>query len=82
MSETVEQLRALTDEELVRRHDRHAQSTVVGTQHYLDELNRRYQERQTASMLRFTKWITFMTVVITIATLVNVVLAVGVLLKQ
>ena len=81
MSETVEQLRALTDEELVRRHDHHAQRTVVGTQHYLDELNRRYQERQTASMLRFTKWITIMTIIITVATLANIGLTFAVLLR-
>ena len=82
MSETVEQLRALPDDELVRKHDHQAKSTIVDTRHYLDELNRRYQNRQTDSMLQFTKWITFMTVVVTIATLVNVGLAVGVLLQQ
>ena len=82
MSETVKALRELPDDELVRLHDRHAKSTVVGTRHYLDELNRRYQERQTASILRFTKWITLMTVVITFATLVNLGLAIGLLLKQ
>ena len=80
MSETVEQLWALPDDKLVRRHDHQAQSTIVGTQHYLDELNRRYQERQTDSMHGFTKWITRMTVVVTGATVINVVVAICMLI--
>ena len=79
MALTLSDLRNLTDDELVERHDIQAKSTVVGIQYYLDELNRRNQERQTESMLRFTKWITVMTVVITVATLANVVLTVAVL---
>ena len=64
-------LRKLTDDELVERHDAQAKTTVVGIQYFLDELDRRYQERQTKAMLRFTKWITVMTVVITSATVIN-----------
>lgn len=79
MSETVAELRALTEGELIERHDHHAKTTVVGTQHYWGELNRRNQERQTEVMLGFTRWITRMTMAITIATLVNVGIAVGVL---
>ena len=72
-------LRKLTDDELVERHDAQAKTTVVGIQYFLDELDRRYQERQTKAMLRFTKWITVMTVVITSATVINLGIAVGVL---
>ena len=75
-------LRSLPDDELVERHDSQAKTTVVGTQYFLDELNRRYQERQTKAMRRFTKWITVMTVVITLATLTSVGLAVAVLLQR
>lgn len=81
MALSLSDLRNLTDHELVESHDVQARTTVVGTQYYLDELNRRYQERQTNAMLRFTKWITVMTVVITLATLSGVGLSVAVLLK-
>ena len=74
-------LRNLTDDELVEKHDAQAKTTGVGIQYFLDELNRRYQERQTKAMLRFTKWITVMTVVITLATLANVGLTVAILLQ-
>ena len=74
MALPLHELQNLGDDEVVRKHDEQAKSTFVGTQYFLDELNRRYQERQTKSMLRFTKWITFMTVVVTAATIANVVL--------
>ena len=67
-------LQKLTDDEVVKRHDEQAKTTVVGTQYFLDELNRRYQERQTTTMLRLTKCITFMTLAVTAATITNVVL--------
>ena len=71
MSESLNDLRALPDDELARRHDSHARNTAVGTRHYLDELNRRDQERQTKAMLDLTKSINRMTVVITIATILG-----------
>ena len=51
------ELQELSDDEVTKRYDKIAKHTQVGTQYYMDELNRRYQERQTDSMLRFTKWI-------------------------
>ena len=81
MALSLSDLQNLTDDELVKRHDSQAKTTVVGTQYFVDELNRRYQERQTNAMLRFTKWITVMTVVITLATLASVGLTVAVLLQ-
>ena len=82
MALSLSELRNLTDDELVEKYDHQAKSTVVGTQYFIDELNRRYQERQTTAMLRFTKWITAMTIVITIATLSNVGLTVALLLQS
>jgi len=80
MAETLTELRARSDDDLVREHDRLARQTVVGTQHYLQELARREQHRQTDEMLRYTRmmlrytrWVAIMTVVITIATVVNIV---------
>ena len=81
MALSLSDLRNLTDDELVERHDFQAETTAVVTQHFLDELNRRYQERQTKAMLRFTSWITVMTVVITVATLAGVGLTVAALLQ-
>lgn len=72
MAESVHDLRGLTDEELIRRHDELARNTLVGTQHYLDELNRREQVRQTEAMVNLTKSINRMTVVITVATILGV----------
>jgi len=72
-AETLAELRALSDDELVRKHDKVAKNTDVGTNHYLQELWRRDQSRQTEAMRRYTLWIAIMTAVITIATVVNVV---------
>lgn len=74
MSETLKELRSLSDEELVTRHDGLARGTQVGVQHYLSELARRDHDRQTKAILRYTVWITIMTVIITIATVLNVFL--------
>ena len=74
MSETISQLRSISDEELIRLHDYKAQSTEVGTNHYLTELHRRDQNRATDAMLRYTKQLTWMTIVITIATIINTIL--------
>ena len=82
MAQPLSELRALTDEEVIRRYDQQAQSTLVGLQHWADELNRRYQERQTNSMLAFTEKINRMTLVITVATIVNVAIALGMLVAM
>ena len=74
MAETIDQLRALSDEELIKRHDLHAPSVQVATVHYLEELHRRDQRRVCEAMLKLTRWITAMTAVITVATIINVVL--------
>ncbi len=79
MAETIAELHALTDGALIRKHDEKAGSTYVHTKHYLDELNRRYQRRQTDSMLGLTRCITALTFVVTFATIVNVLIATGVL---
>ena len=76
MALSLHDLRNLSDEEVVRRYDEQAKATGVGIQHYLDELNRRHQERHTNAMLRLTKWMTFMTVVITVGIIVNIVIGV------
>ena len=50
MSEKFDVLHALSDEQVIALHDKHATRTIVGTQHYVDELNRRFQVRETTAM--------------------------------
>lgn len=51
MAPTMAALRAMTDEDLIERHDGIAESTAVGLNFYRDELNRRGYERATAAAL-------------------------------
>ena len=69
MSELFDNLKKLSDEELVRRHDEIAVSTMTGVTHYLDELRAREGARINTSVMKMTKVILVCTVVITIATL-------------
>jgi hypothetical protein len=76
MAEMLAELRALSDEELIARHDRQAPRTVVGTNHYLVELARRDQDRQTQAMLDLTRSIRTLTLIVTVATGIGVLMAV------
>ena len=58
------ELRKASEEELVELHDSEAKLTAVGVEYYLNELNRRIQNRQTRS-------IKAMTAIILVATLIN-----------
>jgi hypothetical protein len=77
VAETIAELRSLPDEEIIRRHDALTSHTVVGTQHYLDELARRDAVRQGKRMEALTRSINVLTVVITIATVIGVALTAG-----
>jgi len=74
MSEILKELRSLSDEKIIEAHDKLAQHTQVGVNHYLSEIARREQHHQTEVMLRYTKWIMIMTPVVTVATIINLVL--------
>ena len=76
MSETYREFLEMSDDELIERHDRRASNTMVGTGHYLDELTRRRQERNTEQIMRMTVVMAVLTGVITIATLVYVGVAI------
>jgi hypothetical protein len=71
----IKELRALLDETLIDAHDKKAESTEAGVAYYLDELARRDQSRQTEAMLSYTRWIIAMTVIVTLATIANLVIA-------
>lgn len=70
-AETIEELRALAEKELIEKHDNLAKNTQVGTNHYLQELYRRDQARVASEMLKYTRWITCMTVIVTVTTIIN-----------
>jgi len=74
VAESIEELRSLSDEEVIKGHDQRAGNTVVGTDHYLKELARRDAMRQGERMERLTVSINRLTVVILIATIVGVIL--------
>jgi len=73
MSVSVRQLREMSDDELMQLHDGEMINTVVGTAHYLGELRHREIARQTNAMLQLTKVIAWLTGVVTVATVVNVI---------
>jgi hypothetical protein len=73
---TYEQLRAMSDEELIEFHDSATSNMGVNVSFALDELTRRTTERQTAAMLGYTKSIRTLTLVIVLFTAVNVVVSV------
>lgn len=67
------ELLKLSDEELVRRFDKAAENTLVGTGFYLEELARRSLQRESARMLDFTRQIRNWTLVIVFLTVVNAI---------
>ena len=71
-TETWAELTKLSEEEMIRKHDELAKRIVVGTAHYLEELRYRRAAHISQDIECFTKWICVMTVVITLATIVNV----------
>ncbi len=75
MSEDFNNLRAMSMDELIFKYDQLAKHTQVGTNHYYDEINRRYNEQSAKVIVKLTKWITIMTFVMTIATIINIFIA-------
>ena len=73
MARHLSDLRAMSDEELIRQHDAWADWTHASVDYYLEELARRVNSRQSAQMLKLTKVITWLTVLMTILTITNVV---------
>jgi len=71
----IAELRKMSDDEVIAAHDREAEQGQPGVSYYLDELARRGQARQTEEMLRHTRRIGWMTLVTTVATIINVIIA-------
>ena len=72
MAETYQELQKLNDEELIKEYDDRAKQTDFQPDFYLDELNRRRQDRLTKQIKNMTAFIAVLTGVVTLATLVNV----------
>jgi hypothetical protein len=68
---TVEKLRNMSDEQVIAEHDRKGTGGVPA-EFFLNELARRDAARQTKAMVDATLAIKWLTLVITILTLVNV----------
>ena len=73
MSQSIEQLRKMTDDEVIALHDTVAVHTQVGVQFYLDEINRREQNKQTDLMVKYTKLMLWLTIFVAALTVVNVI---------
>ena len=71
MSELLEDLRSLSYEELIKKHDALAENTQPGVKHYLTEIARRDQDRQTEAMIALTKGIKKLTLWIAIMTMAS-----------
>jgi hypothetical protein len=69
-------LTELPDEELIHQYDKISESTCVGLNYYTEEIARRRNEKSNKLMIRLTLWITIMTAIMLLSTIVNVVLVI------
>jgi hypothetical protein len=74
MSHTWAELKALPDKTLIEEYDSLAEHAVEGTNQFLAELRHRDLSRQSDTMLKYTQQVKHMTIVITIATIINVII--------
>lgn len=67
VSYSIKQLRELSDEQLIKEHDDRAKNTVMGTNYYMEELDRRSREKfeRTTNRLSWLSAIASITAVIT-----------------
>lgn len=70
--ESYEELTGYTDEELVEIFNRDRHNVVVGKQWYLDELTRRRTDRASEALVRLTRQLAILTILIAILTAVGV----------
>lgn len=80
MANTLKELREMSDEQLITEHDNLANRTQIGLNYYLDELKYREQNKQTETMilytrkmLSFTHRMLWLTVLVAILTVINVI---------
>jgi hypothetical protein len=73
MAESLKELRGLSDKQLIEEHDNCAASTSSHIHFYLEEIKRRDQNRQTETIIKYTRIMMWLTVFIAILTVANVV---------
>ena len=76
MADKLADLRAMSDEELVRAYDEVATVTMVGLDWYREELNRRAYERDAAAIRHLTRWTVRLAALSTIAAILALIVAV------
>jgi hypothetical protein len=74
MALPIAELRGMSTERLIEYHDQSFGGMTETSTSFRDELARRDQEVQAKVLLKMTRWITIMTGIMTIATIVNIVL--------
>ncbi len=74
MAQSYEDLRRFSKEEVVELYNRAAPNVQLGLAFYRDELAHREVEEQNQRIIKMTRGIWVMTLVITVTTIVNVVL--------
>ena len=67
-----DQLKSLSEEQLIAAYDESVNVTAVGTEHYLEEIRHRRQARIAASVEKLTGRILWLTVCATVLTILNV----------
>lgn len=82
MVRSIKTLRETPDEQLIAEHDQLAQNTVVGTQYFMDELNRRVQQRALEAADGLARRAFWLTVANTVLAVVAAVAAVVALFKS
>lgn len=79
--ESYEQLRTMTDEQLIAIFDEGRQNVSVGKQWYLDEITRRRADRATEALVKLTKRLATFTYVIAALTAVAAIASVLTLIR-
>ena len=72
---SLKNIEAMSDDEVIAGIRRETEHLQPNFNYYFNEYVRRGQDRQAQAMLDYTKWITIMTGVVTLATIVNVGIA-------
>lgn len=81
MARSIAALRAAPDDELIREHDALASSTVTGTQYFLDELNRRANERAQVAAEILARRVFWLGIASTVASVLALAVSVAALLR-
>jgi hypothetical protein len=77
MPKSFREIKNTSDEQLIKEYDEIAKTTVFGTFFYLDEIRARENSKVSASVEKFTKWVFWLTFVVTASTVINLALYVS-----